>query len=35
MLDIQFSGLDFSNQDEIRHVARIHVQGPLDWLEDY
>ena len=35
MIDIRFSGLNFSNQDEIRRVARVHVEAPLDWIEGY
>ncbi|MEM7124832.1 MAG: GNAT family N-acetyltransferase [Chloroflexota bacterium] len=35
MKDIQFSGLDFSNQGEISRIARIHMEGPLDWIEGY
>ena len=34
-MEIHFSGLDFSNNDELKQVAYIHQQGPLNWIEDY
>ena len=35
MQGVQFSGLNFSDQEEIKRIARIHQSGPLDWIEGY
>ena len=35
MQNIQFSGLNFADQEEIKRIARIHQSGPLDWIEGY
>ena len=35
MLDLIFTGLDFANEAEIRHIARLHQKGPLAWIENY
>ncbi|NOK58711.1 MAG: hypothetical protein GFH27_549301n261 [Chloroflexi bacterium AL-W] len=35
MQNIHISGLNFDNQAEIEHIARIHQSAPIDWIPDY
>ena len=35
MQNIQFSGLNFDDEEEIKRIARVHQSGPLDWIEGY